>query len=179
MGESIKVVCRFRGGQGDNENWQLHPDNKSLSAPQLVLGGTSDMNFTFDSVLDSDINQEIMYNKVAKDNVASFMKGFNGTIFAYGQSGSGKTFSMLGPDEVTAEIIKGSQNVPLETQKLYGIIPRTMNDIFNEINREVAATNAQFTIIVNYYEIYNERFNDLLAPTPAAGENLKLRQTPN
>jgi hypothetical protein len=46
-----------------------------------------------------------MYNKVAKDNVASFMAGFNGTIFAYGQSGSGKTFSMLGPDEVTAEIV--------------------------------------------------------------------------
>ena len=32
---------------------------------------------------------------------------------------------------------------------------------------------------MNYYEIYNERFNDLLAPTQAAGENLKLRQTPN
>jgi len=44
-----------------------------------------------------------------------------------------------------------------------------MNDIFNEINRVVAATNAQFTIKVNYYEIYNERFNDLLSPTPAAG----------
>lgn len=63
------------------------------------------MNFTFDGVLDSDINQELMYNAVAKGNVASFMAGFNGTIFAYGQSGSGKTFSMLGPDEVTAEIV--------------------------------------------------------------------------
>lgn len=35
------------------------------------------------------------------------MKGFNGTIFAYGQSGSGKTFSMLGPDEVVDVIRKG------------------------------------------------------------------------
>ena len=42
------------------------------------------------------------------------MEGYNGTIFAYGQSGSGKTFSMLGPDEVVQEIIGGNQEVPVE-----------------------------------------------------------------
>ena len=63
------------------------------------------------------------------------MKGFNGTIFAYGQSGSGKTFSMLGPDPVVDVIKKGDQNVPGEIQDLYGIIPRAIYDIFVEINR--------------------------------------------
>ena len=58
------------------------------------------MTFTFDGVLDSDVAQKEMYEISSKSNVKSFMAGFNGTIFAYGQSGSGKTFSMLGPDEV-------------------------------------------------------------------------------
>jgi hypothetical protein len=71
--------------------------------------------FTYDEVLDSDVNNEDMYNKTAKTNVTAFMKGFNGTIFAYGQSGSGKTFSMLGPDEVVHEIVKGNGEVSLST----------------------------------------------------------------
>ena len=99
-------------------------------------------------------------------DVDSFMKGFNGTVFAYGQSGSGKTFSMLGPDEVVGEIIKGSDNVPLNIQKMYGIIPRAINDIFTSINKQMTAHGATFKLIVNYYEIYNEQFNDLLSKTP-------------
>ena len=67
------------------------------------------------------------------------MKGYNGTIFAYGQSGSGKTYSMLGPDEVVDVIKKGvakrNQVVPQDIQALYGVIPRSIFDIFKEINR--------------------------------------------
>jgi hypothetical protein len=93
------------------------------------------MTFTFDGVLDSQVNQDEMYKISSKYTIQKFMEGFNGTIFAYGQSGSGKTFSMLGPDEVVQEIIGGNQEVPVEVQKLYGIIPRAMNDIFTEINK--------------------------------------------
>lgn len=56
--------------------------------------------FTFDRVLDTDSTQQEAYNFIAKDSINQLLKGFNGTIFAYGQSGSGKTFTMLGPDEV-------------------------------------------------------------------------------
>lgn len=67
------------------------------------------------------------------------MKGYNGTIFAYGQSGSGKTYTMLGPDEVVEVIKKGVASkdypVPIEIQALYGIIPRAIFDIFMEINK--------------------------------------------
>ncbi len=69
------------------------------------------------------------------------MKGYNGTIFAFGQSGSGKTFTMLGPDEVVDVIRKGisSKNsvVPIEIQALYGIIPRAIYEIFMEINKQI------------------------------------------
>lgn len=46
----------------------------------------------------------------------ALLKGFNGTIFAYGQSGSGKTFTMLGPDAVVEAIQEGNDNVPPEIQ---------------------------------------------------------------
>lgn len=71
-----------------------------------------------------------MYAKVAKASVGQFMKGFNGTLFAYGQSGSGKTFSMLGPEVVVDAITSGTEGVPEKVQNLYGIIPRAIFDIF-------------------------------------------------
>lgn len=52
-----------------------------------------------------------MYDCSARDTVEQFTKGYNGTIFAYGQSGSGKTFSMLGPEEVIETIKSGRYEV--------------------------------------------------------------------
>ena len=54
-----------------------------------------------------------------------------------------------------------------------------MNDIFTAINEQISTTDSVFEIKVNYYEIYNERFNDLLSKNERDGENLKLRETPN
>lgn len=54
-----------------------------------------------------------MYKQSAQDTVSEFTKGFNGTIFAYGQSGSGKTFTILGPEEVV-DIIKSGDVISEE-----------------------------------------------------------------
>jgi len=91
------------------------------------------------------------------------LNGFNGTIFAYGQSGSGKTYTMLGPDSVVEAIKNGGDGISLEVQRMYGIIPRAIGDIFEAINRIVGAENAQIELSVQYLEIYNEKIQDLLA----------------
>ena len=77
-----------------------------------------------------------MYNRSAKDTVKQFTDGYNGTIFAYGQSGSGKTFTMLGPEEVI-EFIKSGKQISDDIQNLYGIIPRAIRDFFEYMNTSI------------------------------------------
>ena len=59
MSETIKVVCRFRGGQDSEDSWIFSPNGVSLESP--AYGGYSSKKFTFDSVLDSDSTQDTAY----------------------------------------------------------------------------------------------------------------------
>jgi kinesin family member 5 len=104
------------------------------------------------------------------------MDGFNATIFAYGQSGSGKTFSMLGPEEVTEILVNQSTDISPDIEALFGIVPRSTFHIFDIIN-EGKQKGTKYTIKVSYIEIYNESINDILSVPPA--QNLKLREFPN
>ena len=85
------------------------------------------------------------------------MDGYNGTIFAYGQTSSGKTFTMTGPD------VSDVEN--------QGIIPRMVRTIFNRI--ETASENIEFTVKISMSEIYNERIKDLMDPSK---DNLKIHE---
>ena len=118
--------------------------------------------FTFDRVLNSDSTQDMAYQEAGRSTVQALLNGFNGTIFAYGQSGSGKTFTMLGPDSVVDAIKNGADGISDEVQKMYGIIPRAIGDIFDAINRIVGSENAAIELSVQYLEIYNEKIQDLL-----------------
>ena len=77
------------------------------------------------------------------------MEGYNGTIFAYGQTSSGKTFTMEG--------------LSIDDDKLKGIVPRMMDNIFDLI--ESAPEELEFTVKCSFLEIYKERINDLLDRT--------------
>jgi kinesin family protein 5 len=120
--------------------------------------------FTFDRVFDTDATQSEVYQHVAGDLVKQCLDGYYCTCFAYGQTGAGKTHSMMGSrtDEEQA-----------------GIIPRIVADIFNRIG--AADGNEEFTVRVSYVEIYLERIRDLLATgsgTTSGGfdsQNLKIR----
>ena len=83
------------------------------------------------------------------------LSGFNGTIFAYGQTGCGKTWTMQGV---------------LEKQELRGVIPNSFDHIFQHIDER-----PEFKFLVRgcYLEIYNEEVRDLLGKDPKARLNLK------
>ncbi|CAD5114686.1 DgyrCDS3731 [Dimorphilus gyrociliatus] len=101
--------------------------------------------FTFDTVFGPDCKQVDIYNTCARPIVESVLEGYNGTIFAYGQTGTGKTFTM-----------EGIRTVPEKR----GIIPNSFAHIFGAISK--AEGSIKFLVRVSYLEIYNEEVRDLL-----------------
>lgn len=97
--------------------------------------------FQFDHIFDMEIKNEVIFNTVVKPIINSAVDGFNGTVFAYGQTGSGKTHTMM-----------GSINEP-------GIIPLAIQHMFDTIEKTMGR---EFLIRFSYFEIYNEKINDLL-----------------
>src|ERR1700753_1552173 len=83
------------------------------------------------------------------------MEGYHGTVFAYGMTGTGKTFSMQG------------------TASSPGIIPLAITDIFSFIRE---TPEREFLLRVSYLEIYNEKIHDLLAGPGMGAEDIKLRE---
>ncbi|XP_013401804.1 kinesin heavy chain isoform X2 [Lingula anatina] len=113
----------------------------------------------FDKVLKPNITQESVYEVAAKPIVADVLGGYNGTIFAYGQTSSGKTHTMEG--------------VLGDTTK-QGIIPRIISDIFQYIYQ--MDENLEFHIKVSYFEIYMDKIRDLLDITKS---NLSVHEDKN
>jgi kinesin family protein 5 len=85
------------------------------------------------------------------------LEGFNGTIFAYGQTSSGKTHTMTGSD--------------IENVDLQGIIPRMVRTVFNRI--DTASDAVEFSVKVSMIEIYMEKIRDLLEPKK---DNIKIHE---
>ena len=114
-----------------------------------------------------------MYEKVGRETIAEYMKGYNTTIFAYGQSGSGKTFSMVGPDEINEQLANDFTNIPIEIQNLFGVIPRAVLQIFESIN-ELVVQGYECKVECSYVEIYMEEITCLLN----LQEKLKIKEYP-
>jgi len=146
--DSIRVICRFRPLNDTEEKTGSKFIMKfpSGSDDQCVsLGGKV---YMFDKVLKPNVTQTQVYEATAKNIVKDVLCGYNGTIFAYGQTSSGKTHTM-----------EGVINDPT----MQGIIPRIVNDIFNHIYS--MEENLEFHIKVSYFEIYLDKCRDLLDPS--------------
>ena len=123
--------------------------------------------FTYDHVGSEDIPQEEVFNIVGKPITTSCLNGYNGTIFAYGQTGAGKTFTIQG---------EGCEEYALSVKQNYhlrGILPRCFEFLFSSISEQISKKNAQYLIKCSYLEIYQEQINDLLDQNP---RNLQLRE---
>ena len=104
--------------------------------------------YTFDHIFDMDSTQEEVYKIAAVPAVESLVSGYNSTIFAYGQTGTGKTYTM-----------EGFIYDYLSPKK--GLIPRAIEDIFKYIEKN-SNSDTTFIIRVTYLQIYNESIDDLL-----------------
>ncbi|RHY41100.1 hypothetical protein DYB34_000920 [Aphanomyces astaci] len=124
-----------------------------------IESGNAPQGFTFDSVFGEDSTQQQVFDEVARPVVADIMEGYNATIFAYGQTSSGKTFTMEGAS--------------IDDEALRGIIPRTATELFARLME--ADENMEFVVKVSYIEIYMERIRDLLDPYKTK-INLQVRE---
>ena len=136
-----------------NESYALtnNLSNKSISYTKkdvkklLIDSIYAPQKFNFDRVYSIDCDSQLIYKEMCKDVVSSALEGYNGSIFMYGQTTSGKTFTML-----------GSPNNP-------GILPCVLRDIFLKIKKiKKENENIEFKVYCSYIEIYNENIHDLL-----------------
>ena len=150
-------------------------DHKSISLAEYVGAELSELErqrqwseepslfhlhrFTFDAIFDMDSLQEDVYTISAKQAVQSVLEGYNSTIFCYGQTGTGKTYTMEG---FTYESKNPNR----------GIIQRTIQDIFNFIET-TSDENTKFIIRASFLQIYNENISDLLKSDK---KNLQIRE---
>ena len=133
---NVMVVCRVRPlNKKEIERGAVCCLDFNPNKSGIAINMTSETSsaygtnkFDFDRVFDMGSTQQSVYDYAARPIIDSVIEGFNGTIFAYGQTSSGKTHTMVGPDIGDVEI--------------QGIIPRMVRTVFNRI--ENASENMEF-----------------------------------
>ncbi|XP_063321457.1 kinesin-like protein KIF1B isoform X15 [Pelmatolapia mariae] len=105
-------------------------------------------------------SQNLVYNDIGKEMLQHAFEGYNVCIFAYGQTGAGKSYTMMGKQEEGQE----------------GIIPMLCEDLFEKINEDGNKEELSYSVEVSYMEIYCERVRDLLNPKNKG--NLRVREHP-
>ncbi|XP_028857943.1 kinesin-like protein KIF3C isoform X2 [Denticeps clupeoides] len=164
--EMVKVVVRCRPLSRKEEasgcerivDMDVKLGQVALRNPRAAPGELL-KTFTFDAVYDATSRQGDLYDETVRPLIDSVLRGFNGTIFAYGQTGTGKTYTMQGQW--------------LEPERR-GIIPNSFEHIFTHISR---SQNQQYLVRASYLEIYQEEIRDLLAKDH--GRKLELKESPD
>lgn len=154
--ESIKVVFRVRPLNSKEQQQGRQIATIAHEKEGVIeIQGDATKRFTFDAVFSDQSTQRQIYDVCAAPVVQSVLEGYNGTVFAYGQTGAGKTHTMEGQNEPSSK----------------GIIPNTFEHIYDHI--ALNSTKDRYLVRASYYEIYNEEIRDLLSQTPQRSLDLK------
>jgi kinesin family protein 4/21/27 len=135
--------------------------------------------FSYDKVLGPNCSQQQVFESCGiPELIDKVAEGYHATIFAYGQTGAGKTFTMEGYSYSSNE--NSAPKPIIEKSEKCGIIPRSINYLFEKIELEAEKTRRKYNIYCSFLQIYNEKIFDLLNPAhfiegaPGAS-GLKLR----
>ncbi|MQL77658.1 hypothetical protein Taro_010094 [Colocasia esculenta] len=139
---------------------------REVAISQNIAGKQIDRVFTFDKVFGPSAKQQDLYDQAVVPIVNEVLEGFNCTIFAYGQTGTGKTYTMEGECKRSKSGPKGQ--LPPDA----GVIPRAVKQIFDTLESQ----NAEYSVKVTFLELYNEEITDLLAPEELSKAALEEKQ---
>ncbi|XP_011631221.2 kinesin-like protein Klp61F [Pogonomyrmex barbatus] len=120
--------------------------------------------FTFDGIFGPSSTQVDIYNTVVSPLLKEVIAGYSCTVFAYGQTSTGKTYTMEGT-------LVDNLNLHWQSDTSAGIIPRCLNHLFDELQ---LLKNQQHTVCVNFLELYNEELLDLLTNDSDMPSKIKL-----
>ncbi|KZT67731.1 kinesin-domain-containing protein [Daedalea quercina L-15889] len=166
---NIQVVirCRRRSDREIEENSPIivttnGPKGKDITieaaAPVSSLGVVTlppTRTYPFDTVFGPEADQALVYHEVVNPMLDEVLMGYNCTLFAYGQTGTGKTFTMQG-DLSTTPMGNPSPQA--------GMIPRVLFRLFHHLE----SSSSDYSVKISFIELYNEELRDLLAPELAA-----------
>lgn len=165
--ENVKVFCRVRppSARELDSGYRACVEVDEEANCVRVATQPTPSPFTFDHVAGTETDQESVFKLVGRGVSEGCLEGYNGTIFAYGQSGSGKTYTMLGPGDG-----EGSD----DHQR--GLLPRVLDHVFAYVEREEQQSGGRLSFLLktSFLEIYNEHIHDLLEP---GTRNLQLRES--
>ncbi|SMY30119.1 unnamed protein product [Zymoseptoria tritici ST99CH_1A5] len=125
----------------------------------MATGALSSKTYQFDKVFSPAADQGMVFEEVVKPVLDEVLSGFNCTIFAYGQTGTGKTYTMTGD---MTEVVPAPEAA--------GIIPRVFHSLFERLGEE-SAEACEYSVKCSFVELYNEELRDLLA----TDDNVKLK----
>ena len=141
LSEYIQVFCRFRPPSESELSFSTNNSVILLSPKQLIITQEKKLelkkDYTFDALFENDTSKELFYQKTSKPIVNAVLKGYNGGIICYGETGTGKSYT------------------------LKEILPQVEQQIFEYIN-ETDGNNELFKIDLAMIEIYKEQVNDLI-----------------
>ncbi|XP_061692987.1 kinesin-like protein KIF11 [Syngnathoides biaculeatus] len=172
-GRNIQVVVRCRpfNTVERKSSYNIIDCDPSRKEVLVKTGGVVDKSskktYTFDMVFGPAAKQIDVYRSVVCPILDEVITGYNCTVFAYGQTGTGKTFTMEGERSLEEEFT-------WEEDPLAGIIPRTLHQIFAKLSEN----GTEFSVKVSLLEIYNEELFDLLSPSEDMNERLQLFDDP-
>ncbi|KAI6217492.1 Kinesin-like protein KIF1B [Aphelenchoides fujianensis] len=166
---SVKVAVRVRPFNGRERDFESKCVIGMTGTTTTISGGPTNQTHSFNydysywSANEQDSNfvtQSTVYEELGVEMLEHAFQGYNVCIFAYGQTGAGKSYTMMGkpndPDEM-------------------GIIPRLCRDLFQRVDN-TSNEHLKYSVEVSYMEIYCEKVRDLLSPKH--GENLRVREHP-
>lgn len=163
--EAVKVAVRLRPfskNESKSGYKQIIRIDQPNASAYITNPQGADVQFTYDFAFPEFCTQEEIYESTSAPIVDGVLQGINGTIFAYGQTGTGKTYTMDG-DQTSKS-------------KERGIVPRAFEHIFDYMTAN--AESHKFSVTVTYIELYNEQIRDLLAKSDPQ-QPLSIHEDPN
>ena len=173
--DNIRVICRFRPAskteKEEEKLGELGSDEPKFRSQQEVVmkypppNEHKEFKCTLDRMFRMHTQQKKIFDLVGRPMVQAVLEGFNATVFAYGQSGSGKTWTMFGPDAAGK---KGSSDD-------IGLVQRCCSYLFDKLRTLTTGPSAntlEWQCSVSFIQIYKEHLSDLLEPKT---KNLQIR----